>query len=113
MPGRDKPLFLARQGYRRRRIIDAARLLPIFGTVLFLVPILWDLAGPQEPGTEAAPQLAERGIYLFTVWAGLVISAAALSSRLRPVTGPELDRPAASDDLLTVSGSAAQPPGTD
>jgi hypothetical protein len=52
------PLFLPRPGYRRRRLIDAARLLPVFG--------------------DTAPD----GIYLFVVWAALVVVAAWLAPGL-------------------------------
>ncbi|WP_338016070.1 hypothetical protein [Meridianimarinicoccus roseus] len=93
MPERDKPLFLARQSYRRRRVIDAARLLPVFGTVLFLVPILWDLAGPQAVDPAAPPRLAERGLYLFAVWGALVLGAAILARRLKPESAPPADLP--------------------
>jgi hypothetical protein len=89
MPERDKPLFLARETYHRRRMIDAARLLPVFGAVLFLVPILWDLAGPRAVDAQAAPGLAQRGLYLFAVWGGLVLAAAVLAARLRPVAEPD------------------------
>jgi len=83
MAERGRPLFLARRTYRRRRLIDTARLLPLFGAVLFLVPILWETAG--EGGATA--RLAERGLYLFAVWAGLVAAAAGLARALGP--GPE------------------------
>ncbi|MFV0358860.1 hypothetical protein [Tropicimonas sp.] len=65
-------LFLGREIYRRRRIMDAARLLPVFGTVLFLMPILWAV----ERGTAAGV------VYLFSVWLGLILAAAFLSVRL-------------------------------
>jgi len=78
---RDKPLFLARQGYRQRRMIDAARVLPVFGAFLLLVPVLWDPAGSVDP--DPAPRLAERGAYVFAVWALLVLGAALLGRRLQ------------------------------
>ncbi|WP_232829296.1 hypothetical protein [Tropicimonas sp. IMCC34043] len=65
-------LFVARDLYRRRRIMDAARLLPAFGTVLVLLPILW----AREHGT------ANGAVYLFLVWAVLVLAAAILARRL-------------------------------
>nr|WP_294614957.1 hypothetical protein [uncultured Roseovarius sp.] len=34
------PVFLARRTYRRRRLADGARLLPVIGTVLFFIPLL-------------------------------------------------------------------------
>jgi hypothetical protein len=83
---RDKPLFLARRGYRQRRVIDAARVLPVFGAFLLLVPVLWDI-GP-DGGTEAPPRLAERGLYVFGVWGLLVAAAALLGGRLRETATP-------------------------
>ena len=62
------PLFLQRRPYRRRRI-DAARLLPMLGGFLFLLPILW------EPTDEAGRRTAQDGIYLFVIWGALVLVA--------------------------------------
>ncbi len=70
------PLFLPRPGYRRRRLIDAARLLPVFGGLLLLLPILW------APAETAARDTAPDGIYLFVVWAVLVVVAAWLAPGL-------------------------------
>jgi len=70
-----QPLFLARQSYRRRRLMDAARLLPIFGLFLFALPLMW-------PRDAAAPDVAREAIYLFIVWALLVAAALVLSARL-------------------------------
>jgi hypothetical protein len=70
------PLFLPRPEYRRRRLVDAARLLPLFGGFLMLVPILWAPAGVQGRDT------ARDGIYLFAIWAVLVALAAWLAPRL-------------------------------
>ncbi|MDT8853657.1 hypothetical protein RNZ50_01145 [Paracoccaceae bacterium Fryx2] len=67
------PLFVARRSYRRRRIRDAARLLPVFGAFLFLLPILWAPAGTEARDT------APDGIYLFVIWFGLVVVAAVLA----------------------------------
>lgn len=72
-----RPLFLARHGYRRRRIMDAARVLPVLGAFLFAVPLLWsgdDGAGP-ETGTGV--------VYLFLIWAALILAAFGLSLFLR------------------------------
>lgn len=59
LPG---PLFLARQSYRRRRLGDAAKLLPVFGWVLIMLPILWAGVATTAGGF----------IYLFVVWALLI-----------------------------------------
>lgn len=75
-PGpRRPPLFLERHGYRRRRLADALRLLPVLGALLWLLPLLWDLEGA---GTHGASTL----LYLFGTWAALVVACAALVSRL-------------------------------
>lgn len=79
-----KPLFLARAVYRKRRLRDAARMLPIFGFLLLMLPMLW----PQGRG------VAWTGwIYVFLVWAALIVAAAALARGLAapdaPPTTPE------------------------
>jgi len=70
------PIFLERQAYRRRRAMDAARLLPVVGAVLLLLPLLW---APQQ--TEA-PDTAAGGQYVFAVWLGLIVAAFLVSRRL-------------------------------
>jgi len=81
MPRKGTPLFLARRSYRRRRLMDAARLLPLLGAVLIGLPTLW------HPGDTPEPDTARGLIYLFAVWALLVLAAAALARGL----GPALD----------------------
>lgn len=66
------PLFHGADIYRRRRIMDAARLLPALGTVFLMMPILW----ARDHGT------AIGAIYLFSVWFGLILAAAVISRRL-------------------------------
>lgn len=87
---RDRPLFLAQRGYRQRRVIDAARLLPVFGAFLLLVPVLWDVGGSGSgaPGAPTDPRLAERAVYIFAVWGLLVLAAAILGRRLREAAAP-------------------------
>lgn len=77
---RRSPVFLARRGYRLRRIRDAARLLPVAGGFLFLLPILWGPSGNERRVT------ASDGIYIFMVWFGLIVAAALLSRPLREET---------------------------
>ena len=65
------PLFVERQTYRRRRLVDAARALPVLGVMLWLVPLLW-----AEPDTATG---ASTGLtYIFAVWLGLPIVAGVL-----------------------------------
>ncbi len=74
---RGKPaVFLERQSYRRRRVIDAARVLPFIGLLLWLVPLLW-----REEGT-AAVRSSSAIVFLFGTWFALVGAAALLSWKL-------------------------------
>lgn len=70
------PLFLARASYRRRRLRDAARLLPIVGGFLLLLPILWM---PDGRINLTAADI----IYFFAVWLFLILVAAAFARGLR------------------------------
>lgn len=62
------PVFLERQSYRRRRLSDAARLLPLLGALLFAVPLLWPQgdAGDRMPTSSAI-------LYIFGIWASLIL----------------------------------------
>lgn len=66
------PMFLERQSYRRRRLMDAARLLPLLGALLFAVPLLWP--GADAAGGDAAEPVRLSGaiLYIFAVWGGLI-----------------------------------------
>ncbi len=66
-----EPLFLARRTYRQRRLMDAARLLPWLGTLLFCLPLLW---------REAAT--ATGLLFIFAVWMVLIALAAVFARGL-------------------------------
>ena len=91
------PLTLARRSYRRRRLRDAARLLPLLGAVLMTVPIL---LGQGDP-TAAAPPGAAQGaralgpdaIWLFALWTAMVLAALVLSRTLRDGSDDPADTP--------------------
>ena len=73
------PLFLERRGYRRRRLRDAVRLLPVLGLALWMVPLMW-----QTPETGAEPvAMSDALSYVFGVWALLVALALVLWLRTR------------------------------
>ncbi len=73
---RRTPLFLAKSGYRSRRLSDASRVLPVLGMFLLILPALWakEGAGPRSS--------SEVGVYIFGVWAGLICVAGLLARQL-------------------------------
>ncbi len=71
------PLFLARAVYRKRRLRDAARLVPVLGVFLLLIPGLWAGDAPRSPTA-----WAQDWVYLLGVWAGLIGVAAILAPGL-------------------------------
>lgn len=79
-PGRG-PLFLKRGSYRKRRLRDAARMLPVLGAFLFAMPMLWSQEGSAPEGT------AGDGLYIFVVWLGLVLAAALMAPGLADEVG--------------------------
>ncbi len=77
-----KPVFVARQTYRRRRMMEAARLLPVLGVCLLAVPLLWP--NPEAASADVHPVPMSRAIlYIFGVWALLIVLAALFGSRVR------------------------------
>ena len=73
------PIFLERKSYRRRRLMDAVRLLPLLGLALWMLPLLWSL--PQETGEPMPIGAALR--YIFGVWILMVLAGWALWRRTR------------------------------
>lgn len=67
-----EPVFLERQSYKRRRLSDAARFLPVLGIFLLLLPILWADAATTAGGI----------IYIFSIWAILIASTGVIARRL-------------------------------
>ncbi len=78
------PVFVDRRAYRRRRMADAARLLPILGAGLICIPLLW------KGQAEGAASTGFVMIYLFAVWIILAVLAAVISGYLAP-SDPEED----------------------
>lgn len=73
-------LFLERRSYRRRRMMDAVRILPLLCTVLFLiVPLMW----PTGEVAGAAMSLSTAIWYLFTVWVLAIFASFGLWRRIR------------------------------
>jgi hypothetical protein len=61
-------VFLERQNYRRRRLIDLIKILPLIGMMLWLVPLLWPIDGKERVSS------ADAMIYIFAIWFVLVIA---------------------------------------
>lgn len=72
---RSKSFFLEPQPYRRRRLIDAIRLLPVFGIFLFVLPPA--LLPQGVPGVTSGLLL-----YLAGLWVALLICAAWVGRQL-------------------------------
>ena len=77
MPKTRAPEFLERSSYRLRRLMDAARMLPFFGLVLFCLPLL------RGADDSAPPATATEAVYLFGIWFVLVLLAFGMSLGLR------------------------------
>ena len=60
------------------RVRDAARVLPVAGVVLLLVPLLWTPSDAEGAVSNSAALL-----YVFGVWGGLILAAFVLSRLLR------------------------------
>jgi hypothetical protein len=90
-----RPVFVSRDAYRSRRLKDAARLLPVLGAALFALPLLWRSEEGASVGT------AGTLLYIFTVWAGLILSAFLIARRL------------SRDEPPAAGQSRAAPPGDD
>ncbi len=94
------PEFLERSTYRLRRLMDAARFLPVFGFILLLLPLMRDTDGTD------VPRAAQEAVYLFLIWIGLVLAAFLMSLGLRrALTTPLSDTPPQSPEDIRPSGS--------
>lgn len=81
------PVFLERQTYRMRRLMDAVRLLPLLGAALWMVPLMWPL--PEAEGGGIAMSSALQ--YLFGVWLMLVVMRLILWRKTRVQDAPASD----------------------
>ncbi|APX10694.1 hypothetical protein [Tateyamaria omphalii] len=70
-------LFLEKRSYRRRRLKDALRLLPVVGVLLWMLPVFWP-SGGGHPADPAPVAMSSAITYVFVVWVLLILAAAAL-----------------------------------
>jgi len=82
----ERQLFLEHRRYLRRRLLDAAHLLPLIGFAFWSLPAL---RNPATVGRETAGGM----IYLFTIWAGLILAALFLSRALGSRDDDEASQP--------------------
>lgn len=82
-PAPRPPVFVPRASYRQRRIRDMARLLPLVGAVLFLIPLVWP---QQRDGAAAGDVQMTSGaiVYVFAAWVILIALAAVIGRLLGP-----------------------------
>ena len=82
-------LFLERRSYRRRRLMDAVRVLPFVGLGFWMVPLLWSTT--PEDGVTMSGALQ----YLFGIWIALIVAALVLwlKTRTRGPVDPPADEP--------------------
>ena len=64
-------VFLERKSYRRRRLLDGLRVLPVLAAWLFLLPVLWP-----RGADAAAPTTSSVLVYVFGVWFALTVLCA-------------------------------------
>lgn len=83
-------VFLERRSYRVRRMMDALKILPVVGLMLWMLPLFW----PSGAQTEARVSTSVAVTYVFVVWVLLIGAAFALSVFLRH----RLSSDAAADD---------------
>lgn len=69
----DRPLFLERASFHRRRLGDAARVLPVLAMLLILVPVWW---------VPSSVSFAAGAVWIFSLWGLLVIAVWALHRAL-------------------------------
>lgn len=96
---RQSPVFVEKQTYYRRRLRDAARLLPVLAVVLFALPLLWPTPGDLAAvDTDLQPvSMSGAFTYIFLVWAVLIATTGWLGNSSKgwgqsaPPAAPEQD----------------------
>ncbi|WP_378945236.1 hypothetical protein [Paracoccus sp. R86501] len=61
----ERPLFLERASFRRRRLGDAARVLPVLAMLAMLLPVWW---------APASLSYAGGAVWIFGTWAVLIVA---------------------------------------
>jgi len=77
MSEQGNPKFLDVKSYRRKRWIDAARILPLVGAIGILMPLPFLFLAADD-----APPALPLAIYFFVFWLALILAAFVMSYRL-------------------------------
>ncbi|KQB95366.1 hypothetical protein AL073_16045 [Loktanella sp. 1ANDIMAR09] len=77
MSQRPKTPVFQKASYRQRRVRDAAKLVPVFGAVLLMIPLTW------QDDAQGAKTNASALVYIFGVWIILIGLTAVLSGLIR------------------------------
>lgn len=96
----ERPLFLERASFHRRRLGDAARVLPVLTMLLILVPVWW---------MPASLSFAAGAVWIFGLWAGLIAVVWALH---RALLRAEAATIRASEAAPPIPAEDADPPGS-
>ena len=83
-----RPIFLERRSYRLSRMMDAVRLLPLLGFMLWLLPTLWTVS--DADGVEPV-KMSQAIKYVFGVWL-VMIACCGIFWRFLVGTGQPSDR---------------------
>jgi hypothetical protein len=76
-------IFLEKASYRKRRLRDAAKLVPFLGIVLLAIPLAWSSNAPDD-------RIGSSGLlYVFGAWVLLIVLAAVLSVWMRSGHGAD------------------------
>ena len=75
-----QPIFLEPHSYRRRRLMDAGRFLPVLGVILWMIPLLW--ATGNSPSVRPVT-MSSAILYIFLVWVGLISVACVIWIKTR------------------------------
>lgn len=71
-------VFLERRSYRRRRLMDAIRLLPVVGALLWMLPLFWPAGSENVEPVRTSTAIS----YVFGVWILLIALGSGLWSVL-------------------------------
>ena len=86
-------VFLERRTYRKNRLQDAARLLPVLGMILFFGPVFII----EDTNGEAGAGMGAWLVYCFVVWVGLIAVTALVNRVLAASDGQPVDQRAGRD----------------